>query len=62
LLRIGVLDEPYGEKADIYSYGVVWWELLTRQKPFAALNPMVLKIFTTTTKKKKNFIFILFPL
>jgi len=34
------LDEAYGEKADIYSYGVVWWELLTRKKPFASLSPM----------------------
>ena len=33
-------SEPYGEKADVYSYGVVLWEMLTAQLPWADLNTM----------------------
>eukprot|EP00903_Cladosiphon_okamuranus_P014520 g13468.t1 len=29
---------PYNEKADMYSYGVVLWELCTLQKPFAGMS------------------------
>ncbi|CAN0438312.1 unnamed protein product [Ectocarpus sp. 12 AP-2014] len=29
---------PYNEKADIYSYGIVLWELCALQKPFAGMS------------------------
>ncbi|CAN0164791.1 unnamed protein product, partial [Hapterophycus canaliculatus] len=29
---------PYNEKADMYSYGIVLWELCTLQKPFAGMS------------------------
>jgi hypothetical protein len=32
--------EPYDERADIYSYGVVLWELLTTRTPWDELHPM----------------------
>jgi serine/threonine protein kinase len=36
-----VLDNaPYDEKADVYSYGVVLWELITREEPFKGMHPM----------------------
>ena len=36
-----VLDSsPYNEKADVYSYGVVLWELLTQDEPFRGIAPM----------------------
>lgn len=40
-------SEPYGEKADVYSYGVVLWEMLTAQLPWADLNTMQVSRRTT---------------
>lgn len=30
-----IRHEPYSEKVDVWSYGVVIWELLTQQKPYS---------------------------
>jgi len=30
-------SEPYTEKCDVYSYGVVVWEMLTKQAPYRGL-------------------------
>ncbi|XP_009769082.1 putative serine/threonine-protein kinase SIS8 isoform X1 [Nicotiana tabacum] len=33
-------NEPSDEKCDVYSYGVVLWELCTLQQPWGGMNPM----------------------
>jgi len=35
-----IRNKEYTTKSDIWSYGVVVWEILTRSKPFAALDPL----------------------
>ena len=34
--------EPIDERSDLYSLGVILFEMLTRQKPFRAENPMAI--------------------
>ena len=31
---------PFSEKADMYSFAMVAWEVLTQAKPFEGMNPM----------------------
>jgi len=32
-------NKPYTHKADVYSYGIVLWELICREPPFKGYNP-----------------------
>eukprot|EP01048_Picozoa_sp_COSAG05_P005309 COSAG05_NODE_311_length_11636_cov_11.922250_15_plen_77_part_00 len=40
--------ESYGLSADVYSLGVVLWEVLVRQQPFAHLNHYQVRTQTYT--------------
>jgi serine/threonine protein kinase len=33
-------NEPSDEKCDVYSFGVILWELSTMQQPWGGMNPM----------------------
>jgi serine/threonine protein kinase len=33
-------NQSYNEKADVYSYGIIVWELLTRQCPYDKMTPI----------------------
>jgi serine/threonine protein kinase len=35
-----IRGEKYCEKADVYSFGIVMWQVLTRKQPFAGRNFM----------------------
>jgi serine/threonine protein kinase len=35
-----IRGDKYGEKADVYSFGIIMWEVLTRRQPFAGRNFM----------------------
>lgn len=32
-------NSPYTQKADVYSFGIVMWEILAREPPFATHSP-----------------------
>ena len=35
-----IRGEKYDERADVYSFGVIMWEVVTRKEPFAGRNFM----------------------
>ena len=48
--------EKYNQKIDVYSYGMILWELLTRQVPFSSIPNDAYIIFAIVNKKKRPLI------
>jgi serine/threonine protein kinase len=49
----------YTEKADIYSFGLVLWSMVTGQQPFEDINPFAI---ANEVAKVRRFLFVLFVL
>ena len=44
-----VANMEYTEKADVYSFGINLWELLTREVPYKGMQPMQVAINVMTS-------------
>lgn len=49
-----IKGEPYGRKADVYSFGILMYEVVTNLEPYPELTKKELKIFQFQTLVSKN--------
>jgi Protein tyrosine and serine/threonine kinase len=43
-----ILEKKYSEKSDTFSYGILLWQLFTRQQPYPDLDPLQLVVFVSS--------------
>jgi serine/threonine protein kinase len=44
--------QPFTEAADVYSFGMVSWEVLTQEIPFKGLNPVQIGVAVREQKRR----------
>jgi serine/threonine protein kinase len=47
-------SKPYTEKADVYSFAMIAWEVLTRRVPFKGMNPVQIGLAVREQKLRPN--------
>jgi len=53
-----LLDKPYDTKADVYSFGIVLWELFTQLEPYNGFFKTFDEMMDGVTKKENDQIFL----
>lgn len=46
-------NKPYDESADVYSFGIVLWELYTREEPFKDLQSFATMVDSVVGQVKR---------
>lgn len=49
-----ISNKPYSLKADVYSYGVVLWEICARDIPYKNLHPMAIPLKVVQSHERPN--------
>ena len=47
-------SKPYSEKADVFSYGILLWEICARQLPYFGMQPMQVGIAVVNQQLRPN--------
>jgi serine/threonine protein kinase len=48
-----IRGEKYSEKADVYSFGIIMWEVAARKQPFAGSNFMAVALEVLEGRRPK---------